>query len=273
MWRDILVHVDGSDAGREHVRYARSLARAMGAKLEGVHVTQPPDVPPVYKPSMIDKVEKYQEQEAQLYARSARRTFQEIADRSAVWHTTQGDVTDKISELSAYSDLVLVGQYETSGPPQRYPLTLAASLALRCGRPLLMLPVGYGDFPTKPRVLLAWDGNPHSSRAMHDALPLFRKAQSLRVLTVNPEEEGLDKVPYKALLAGHLRHHGVHVTNHVVVHGERNHGALIKKHLDPKKVDVLVIGAYTHSPWFELFFGGATQSMVLSSPVPVLLSH
>jgi hypothetical protein len=52
--------------------------------------------------------------------------------------------------------------------------------------------------------------------------------------TINPEEEGLDKSPYKALLAAHLRHHGVHVTNHLVVRGGR-HGAVIKKHLDPKK--------------------------------------
>ena len=136
-----------------------------------------------------------------------------------------------------------------------------------------MLPAGYGTFPARPRLLLAWDGSPHSSRAMHDALPLFKKGQSLRVITISPEEEGPDRLQYKALLMEHLRRHNVHVANHLVVHGKRSHGAVIKKHLDPKKVDALVMGAYTHSPWFEFLFGGATQSIVLSSAVPVLLSH
>ena len=42
MYRDLLVHVDGSSAGRRRVQFAITLARRMGARLSGIHVTPPP---------------------------------------------------------------------------------------------------------------------------------------------------------------------------------------------------------------------------------------
>ena len=53
MYRDLLVHVDGSDAGRRRVQFAVSLARRMGARLGGLHVTPPPEIPLKFKPSHV----------------------------------------------------------------------------------------------------------------------------------------------------------------------------------------------------------------------------
>src|ERR1019366_10021904 len=55
MIRDLLVHVDGSEAGRRRLRFAIDLALRTGARLNGLHVMPPPEVPPLYKPSQLDE--------------------------------------------------------------------------------------------------------------------------------------------------------------------------------------------------------------------------
>src|ERR1035437_1415181 len=47
MVRDLLVHVDGGQAGRRRVQFAVALAGRMGARRSGLHVTPPADVPPL----------------------------------------------------------------------------------------------------------------------------------------------------------------------------------------------------------------------------------
>jgi len=44
MLRDLLVHVDSSEAGCRRVRFAVALAALTGARLSGLHVIPPPEV-------------------------------------------------------------------------------------------------------------------------------------------------------------------------------------------------------------------------------------
>ena len=53
MFRDLLVHEDGSEAGRRRLRFTIDLALRTGAQLSGLHVMPPPDVPLLYKPSQL----------------------------------------------------------------------------------------------------------------------------------------------------------------------------------------------------------------------------
>ena len=41
--------------GRRRVQFAIDLALRTGARLSGLHVMPPPDVPPLYKPSQMDE--------------------------------------------------------------------------------------------------------------------------------------------------------------------------------------------------------------------------
>jgi nucleotide-binding universal stress UspA family protein len=43
--------------------------------------------------------------------------------------------------------------------------------------------------------------------------------------------------------------------------------------IDKADYDLLVMGGYSHPKWLEFIFGGATQSILLSSKIPVLVSH
>jgi nucleotide-binding universal stress UspA family protein len=39
------------------------------------------------------------------------------------------------------------------------------------------------------------------------------------------------------------------------------------------RADLIVLGAYRHSPVREFFFGGVTRSLLRGSPAPLFLAH
>jgi nucleotide-binding universal stress UspA family protein len=43
--------------------------------------------------------------------------------------------------------------------------------------------------------------------------------------------------------------------------------------VETQHFDLLVMGAYGHAAWVEFLFGGTTQSALMNSNVPVLISH
>src|ERR1017187_5157768 len=140
MYRDLLVHVDGSEAGRKRVQFAIDLALRTGARLSGLHVMPPPDVPPLYKPSQMGEAIANMSLKLASNARAAKRAFsEEVAQRlsDARWLESDGDVVPGISDHARYADLVILGQYEWQGPHISHPLPISHSVVLRCGRPVL----------------------------------------------------------------------------------------------------------------------------------------
>jgi nucleotide-binding universal stress UspA family protein len=50
-------------------------------------------------------------------------------------------------------------------------------------------------------------------------------------------------------------------------------GDVIENRVSDTGVDLLVMGAYSHSPLRELLFGGVTRTLLKTMTVPVLMSH
>jgi nucleotide-binding universal stress UspA family protein len=76
---DLLVHVDGGEAGWRRVHFAADLAIRTGARLNGIHVTPPAEVPPRYKPSRVDDVTADLSAKLALDAQAAAAVFSEEA--------------------------------------------------------------------------------------------------------------------------------------------------------------------------------------------------
>ena len=126
---DLLVHVDGSQAGRRRVEFAIDLAARTGARLDGLHVTPPVDPLPLYKPSVLPQVEKAIAAELAADAHAAASIFGEATAKrlpDARWFEATGDIAAGICARARYADMVIVGQYER--PPYRAPV----SVGLNC---------------------------------------------------------------------------------------------------------------------------------------------
>ena len=114
MFRDLLVHVDGSQAGRRRVQLAVALAKRISARLSGLHVTPPVEMRPRYEPSRVDEVAAEISAKLASDARAAAAIFSEEATQQladACWFAFAGDVVQGISEKARYADLVIIGQY------------------------------------------------------------------------------------------------------------------------------------------------------------------
>jgi nucleotide-binding universal stress UspA family protein len=274
MFRDLLVHVDGSDAGRCRVQFAVALAARLEARLTGLHFTPPAQVPPLYKPSRVPAVAAELSTRLAIDAHAAATIFrEETAQRlpDAPWIDAAGDVVAGINDAARYADLVILGQYESQGSPETDPLPVAHSVVLHCGRPVLVLPAMV-EPGSLARIAIAWDGGREAVRAVHDALPLLRLAQSVQIVTViEPSAE--DGTVGTRRLSAHLANHGVTVATEALQLRNADENGSLRRQIDQGNYDLLVMGGYPHPIWLEFIFGGATHSILLSSKIPVCVSH
>jgi nucleotide-binding universal stress UspA family protein len=274
MFRDLLVHVDGEEAGRRRVQLAFDLAVRMGGRLSGLHVTPPAEVPPRYKPSRVPEVADAISSQLALGARAAAAIFREEAARHMIgtsWHEAVGDVVERVSVKARYADLVILGQYEWQGPPESRPLPIAHSVVVHCGRPVLVVPAAV-QLRAFQRIAVAWDGSREAVRAVHDALPFLRLSGEVHMVSMIHPSAADDQVDAKSLSA-HLANHGINVATEILQIATDKEPALLRNHIEHGQYDLLVMGGYSQPLWLEFIFGGVSQSLLLSSTIPILVSH
>lgn len=165
-----------------------------------------------------------------------------------------------------YHDLVLVG-LEADNPTSR---VTAESAVFGSGRPVVLLPeaVDAGAFD---HVAIAWDGSRVAARAVADARPFIARAKKVSVLTVADEKKLV--VEDGERLAAALGRGGVEAEA-VVLQGKGE--AVAKTLQDGAKArgcGLLVMGGYGHSRIRDFVIGGATEGVLKSLSMPVMLSH
>lgn len=142
------------------------------------------------------------------------------------------------------------------------------------GRPVLLAPTEFKLVVPVRHVVVAWQAGKEATRALHDALPLLRLAETVDVLEIAPAGsteggEGSARVD----IATHLARHGVSVC--VVRHHENatDVPTALLRHCEESAAGLLVAGGYGHSRLREWMFGGTTRGLLHSARIPVLLSH
>jgi len=163
-----------------------------------------------------------------------------------------------------YADLTIVGQ-APSGASDHITETL-----MSVGRPLLAVP-RHGRFPSVGRrVLVAWNASREATRAVFDSLPLLEGATNVTVMTMDAEDDG--RAP-GADIGLTLARHGIKVDVVRSTLGDIDAGNALLSRAADQGADLLVMGAFGHSPLREKMLGGATRHILDHMTVPVLLSH
>jgi len=173
-----------------------------------------------------------------------------------------------------YADLAILGQHDPDDATVSSATEAPATALLSSGRPVLVIPY-IGAVPTLGQtVLVGWKSGREAARAVNDALPLLRQAQSVTVLAINPEEGigGDGDVP-AADIALHLARHGVKAAAAHTVAKEVPEGDVLLNHADEIGADLIVAGGYGHTRLREFAFGGVTRTLLTTMTVPVFLSH
>ena len=119
------------------------------------------------------------------------------------------------------------------------------------------------------RVAIGWDGSAEAARAVADAQPLLRLADSVVVIGIG---EALGGTGSPDALAEALAWRGIQAgaTRAEEVDGV---GASLLAAANAADCDLLVIGGYGHSRLREMILGGATRGVLGAGTLPVLMSH
>ena len=165
------------------------------------------------------------------------------------------------------SDLIII---PTSDDPAYR--EIAEDLIFGSGRPVLLLPESVAAEITLKVVVVAWDGSRVAARAISDALPFLKFAQTVRLVEITGEKplEGASSI---AALQQQLVSHDVKAVIDAIEVGDLGAGGALTGYCAEKHADLLVMGAFGHTRIRDFVLGGVTKFIVHHTPLPVLMTH
>ncbi|OWV99799.1 universal stress protein UspA [Rhizobium sp. R693] len=258
-YRDIVVYLDVGEDCAARVRTAIDVAVKHHARLIGVDVS----------------TREALEGESRDLARAIEAEFAAAVRKAGLdfqYHAARPEARTAEQLFSHCADLLVTTQPHPDHRHLSNP-AIPKEILTTAGVPMLVLPTGWtGQKAIGEHVVIAWNFSRESTRAVHDSMPILKAASKvfLFVFASNYRDTNQDVQEIKA----HLEHHGVEV----VLAGWRNTGendftSALFAGLDRENADLIVCGAYGHSPLFEDMFGGATRDLLKNISMPVLMSH
>jgi nucleotide-binding universal stress UspA family protein len=188
----------------------------------------------------------------------------EVRRCTTLWLTTA-----ELAALCArYADLTVLGRGEPLDDQDR---RLFAALLAGSGRPVLLVPDGAGA--VGGHAVVAWKPSREAARALHDALPLLRKAGSVDLLMVEGERGGGNSNVEDDLMLAHLARHGIAARLARPDPDGASAGTRILEHAARSGASRIGAGGYSHSRAREQVFGGATRTLFEHASCAVLFSH
>lgn len=266
---DILVHMDSSGGCSARLDVAIILAARFRARLTGLYVI----THQYYQPNN-DQAETAAIAVRQMFEKKVAQAGIEAEWQCVDWSVIGVGLTEIISHHAHYTDLVIVGQSNATAKDSDVPSDLPERLVLSAGRPVLIVPYA-GLFPTVgERVLVAWKAGREATRAVNDALPLLRQARRVDILAINSSETyDDDGASLCANIREHLGRHGISASGERMMVTNVSVGDALLNRVCDEGFDLLVMGAYAHTPQGKMALGSVARHLLEQMTVPVLMSH
>lgn len=168
------------------------------------------------------------------------------------------------------ADLVVARRTPTGSSPVN--LCHAGDLVMETGLPVLLAPAVAA--PLIPdRVLVAWKDHRECRRALVDALPFLVQAKQVVLASICAKEDAPDQTSALGEVVRRLGRLGVRAEIEVQVGKTSSALRSIETIANQMAADLIVAGAYSHSPIREWLFGGVTQDLLTDCDRHVLLSR
>ncbi|MBV8036871.1 MAG: universal stress protein [Pelomonas sp.] len=192
------------------------------------------------------------------------RSFEALADKRPA--------PESVPAHAQCADLLVMSQPDPSLPNYRQHLADLEQVLMSCARPALLVPYNQREPLRMRRAMVTWDGSRESVRAMTDALPLLRRAESVALIHWRAPANDNRTLERLDCLRQWLAFQGVEAEPHDEATTLAVGDALLNSASDLGS-DLIVMGAYGHARWAERLFGGVSRSLLQTMTVPVLMSH
>ncbi len=272
-YKNLVVFADGSEAGAVRVRSALDLARQSDAHVEARYLYGLARYPLEIRTAddRYNKVAGAERARAHEIVRALEAI--EPPGRDYAVHsqsTDDGRLGQLASNAMHGADFALAALPEDDDRQRE----ILEGALFASGAPCLALPKWINPHPWGQRILVAWKATPQAGRALAAALPFMARAQTVRLLVVNPrgalvgeDADGLRR------LASRLLRHGVDVEAVAMNADDDQTGEAIADEATGFGADLLVMGAYGHSRLAEWTLGGVTRHMLQRGALPLLMAH
>lgn len=272
--KDILVFLDEGDSNPGRVEIAFSLAKSHQARLAGVTLARL--VPQYLKVSNTKALAQISHEAAAQRLRE----FDELAGSAGLSSTTRvfsGNESRASGRLARYSrnfDLLILRQPNPNNRNFSVFWEVAQQVILLSGRPVYFVPYIGSRRGLGRKAMIAWDGSPSVTRAVHDAIPLLVNMDDVVITVVR---EGKNKSGKGEALAeelvDHLQQHDIKARVKVIHAGTFDVQTVILNEMADHDIDLLVMGGYGTPSLKQKVFGGVTRTILESMIAPVLMSH
>jgi nucleotide-binding universal stress UspA family protein len=252
LFTDILVAINGEDAGWNALEYALFAAQYEEARAHGLHIVPSED----------------QRESPEVHAVQAefRRRCEE-AGIPGEFVVEVGEAAHTISERARWVDLVILS---LSYPPAPQPIARLGSgmsaLIRSCPRPVLLVPETATE-PHLERLLLAYDGSPKAEEALFVATYISGRWDIPPVvITVTEGDRTMSETGARA--QEYLEAHGVEST---LLERQGPVATEIMVTAEEYECDLVVMGGYGFRPMLEVVLGSAVDEVLRTSRRPVLI--
>lgn len=280
-FKDLLVHIDASQACTHRVAAALALAKRQGASVTGVAIALDSTISSYAGIEFPASLSAQQKEIVKKAADQAIATFEAAAKAAGVDHASRlitcgaSKAPAQLSFHARHADMTFMGQPNADEPGASFQEALLDGVLFASGRPVYIVPyIGRFEMAVR-KAVIAWDGGRKAVRAVNDAIPLLQgRGGEVVILVVNPEQRrdahgdrpGAD-------IAAHLARHGIATKIETQRATEISPDQAILNFLSDAGADLLIIGAYGHSRLREKAFGGVTNTILHQMTVPVLMSE
>ncbi|OWV94210.1 universal stress protein [Rhizobium sp. R72] len=278
-YKTILAILDTVDNAKAVADFAFAIAAQTNAHVIGLHAETVAVVPLVAPMEIPDPVAVQALQDmARAETVEVERIFRRKAQAEGVsyeWRnfaSSTGYGTAPLIESARSADLLIASQANPAKPSDSH--VDIDNFLFESGRPVMMIPFVLRQPKPIKRVLIAWNGSREAARAAFDALPILKAADEVEIFSVDPVDNALQSAAVAgADIASALSRHGVKVTLATAQSVDKSASTVIENRLSDSSIDLLVMGAYTHSRLWQMIFGGTTKTLLQSMTALTLLSR
>ncbi len=287
--KSILVPVGGGNTDESVLATALAVARLFSGHLQFVHIRVSPGQAAVYSPGVefasgpalrdaLDQLGKEADQRSSVAAQRVR-DFCERAiipllkapapsqGVTASWREEERDARLSLMFHSRHNDLVVMGRAKR---PNGLPPDLLETLLMGCGRPIL-LAASAAPRRLAGTIMVCWRETPDAARAMVAAMPLLTSAERVVFCAVDEGAEGTKDAVED--VARQFECNGVPTDVEFVAPNGHPVAEVLFSVAKTRSADLVVMGAYGHTPMRELIFGGCTRAVLQNADTPVFLVH
>jgi len=266
-----LVHLSRPDAATILLDAARDAARSVGAvRIEALAVRTPAETMIIPSDEAISAAHlaALQEQEDSRVGR-LKEIFAQWAAAAGTgevttsWREVEGAAAAAARAQAA--DLVVVERPSRAFDQAQRQVT--DELIFESHRPVVVVPAGAPVGSIGRHLAVAWKDDGRAVKALIPALRYFGSAAAVSVL------EGYRGARPPEQLPQPLAERGIAAKAYPLAIGAEPFGQALLDKARELGADLLVMGAYTHSPLREMLLGGVTRYVLTHAEIPVLMRH